>query len=482
MSAQLLNKQDDHKSLLQAPKASKVKRLRRNYMSRSRKLALVLGAWGLGTTLLAGVQTARVGVLESELHELPQTMAALESRVAARSLAVEQRQQELEALLDRYDLIMQEDPRAPELLNRGALLQDENSLDDENAVLLPSGGPFDSDPVKDQNIEAHPVPTPRPNMNGADLSSLGASVLGLFGSDSAEDHVDAIAHYEDSVQFRAPRSIALPQVAQRQWPEQVSPQEARSWTEENVGRLAEDVAAVDAMQKALILGMVKRLDETISRRQEILSTTGADLSDVLQAYGVNAPAETNLPMGGPYSPINIEQEFGNSVDEYLLDRLKSLAALNDALTFLPIRRPVSEELAYVSSTYGHRRDPIRRRHAFHAGLDLAGRSGTPIHATAEGTVVRAERAGPYGNLVEIDHGFGIHTRYAHLRRIDVVAGEAVAVGQQVGAMGTTGRSTGTHLHYEIWVDGGHVDPAPFIEVGGDVAREHGTTKVSVATR
>lgn len=450
-----------------AARAALRKRARR--MSGTRRFAVGMAVFSLAVTLFAGIQTARIGTLEKDLHDLPQTMAALESRVAARTMAVEQRQQELQTLLSHYDLIMDEDPRAPELLERRALMDRREELE-AHGQIPPSGGPFDSEANDDADTPAsrspYPTPTPRPtNASGKGLLSLGASVLGLFEDEEGNSPVRAIVR----PQFAPSNTIAdrsLPQVAQRQWSKNVTPAHARNWTETKVGKLAEDIDSVSAMQNFLIDGMVARLDETIERRSSILSKTGADLSDVLENAGVTEGA-----MGGPYIPAELEDTHMDGRDAYLLERLQALAALNDVLTLLPIRRPVAEDRAFISSRYGHRRDPIRRRYALHAGLDLAGRSGTPILATAEGTILRAGRAGPYGNLVEIDHGNGIYTRYAHLRSVNVVPGEVVAVGQKVGLMGTTGRSTGTHLHYEIRIDGGHVDPLPFIQVGGDVARE-----------
>ena len=442
-------------------------RRRARRMSGTRRFAVGIAVWGLGVTLFAGIQTARIGTLEKELHDLPQTMAALESRVAARSIAVEQRQQELQTLISHYNLIMDEDPRAPELLERRALMDRREELE-AHGQIPPSGGPFDSEADADEPVSRseHPTPSPRPtDEEGNSLISLGASVLGMFEDEEGNSPVRAIVRPQLTT-MQAPANVTLPQVPERQWSKNITPAHARNWTEVKVGSLAEDLQHVSAMQNFLIDGMVSRLDGTIERRASILSKTGADLSDVLEKAGV-----VEGSMGGPYIPAELEETHADSRDAYLLERLQTLAALNDVLTLLPIRRPVAEDSAFISSRYGRRRDPIRRRYALHAGLDLAGRGGTTIMATAEGTVIRAGRAGPYGNLIEIDHGNGIHTRYAHLRSVNVVKGEVVAVGQKIGRMGSTGRSTGTHLHYEIRIDGGHVDPLPFIEVGGDVARD-----------
>ena len=118
----------------------------------------------------------------------------------------------------------------------------------------------------------------------------------------------------------------------------------------------------------------------------------------------------------------------------------------------------------LTSGYGVRSDPFRGRAAMHAGIDLAGPIGTPIYATADGVVQRAEwNSGGYGNLVELNHGHGIQTRYGHLTRSIVNAGERVKRGQLIAYMGSTGRSTGSHLHYEVRIDGQAVNPIPFLQ-------------------
>jgi murein DD-endopeptidase MepM/ murein hydrolase activator NlpD len=117
-----------------------------------------------------------------------------------------------------------------------------------------------------------------------------------------------------------------------------------------------------------------------------------------------------------------------------------------------------------TSGYGVRTDPFRGRAAMHAGIDLAGPLGTPIYATADGVVDRAEwNNGGYGNLVEVNHGHGIQTRYGHLTRYVVSTGEHVKRGQLIAYMGSTGRSTGSHLHYEVRIDGQAVNPVPYLQ-------------------
>jgi len=115
-----------------------------------------------------------------------------------------------------------------------------------------------------------------------------------------------------------------------------------------------------------------------------------------------------------------------------------------------------------------RTDPINGTHRMHDGEDMAGAYGSPIYAPADGTVVYAGWMSGYGRLIEIRHGFGIHTRYGHLSQIRVHVGERVSRGQRIGDMGNSGRSTGTHLHYEVRVDGKPVNPMIFIRAANNV--------------
>jgi murein DD-endopeptidase MepM/ murein hydrolase activator NlpD len=130
---------------------------------------------------------------------------------------------------------------------------------------------------------------------------------------------------------------------------------------------------------------------------------------------------------------------------------------------IPSDKPVQANVSFTSG-FGVRSDPFHAGAAFHPGIDLSGSYGTPIYATADGTVLRAGwNSGGYGNLVEIDHGRGITTRYGHMSAILVSAGQHITRGQQVGRMGSTGRSTGNHLHYEVRIDGRAVNPIPFMK-------------------
>ena len=144
--------------------------------------------------------------------------------------------------------------------------------------------------------------------------------------------------------------------------------------------------------------------------------------------------------GGPF------ESAGNSTFKALFDNWKKLDQLQNGVIAIPAEKPVKTNVEFTSG-FGVRSDPFHAGAAMHPGIDLAGSYGTPIYATADGTVLRAGwNSGGYGNLVEIDHGRGITTRYGHMSAILVSPGQHIVRGQQVGRMGSTGRSTGNHLH------------------------------------
>ncbi len=163
--------------------------------------------------------------------------------------------------------------------------------------------------------------------------------------------------------------------------------------------------------------------------------------------------------------LDVDEPFAANISHVALDAT-ALHSLSQALSKVPIGRPVSH--VEKTSSFGFRTDPFTGRLAFHPGQDFRGAYRTPIHVTANGVVAFTGQRTGYGNTVEVDHGHGLRTRYAHLAAITVRPGQTVAAGQQIGAMGSTGRSTGVHLHYEVWQDGRLQDPERFLRAGQGV--------------
>jgi len=176
--------------------------------------------------------------------------------------------------------------------------------------------------------------------------------------------------------------------------------------------------------------------------------------------------------GGPYIPASARAGVGGELLDNMnriADTLAETLLLRHELERLPVRRPMTS-YRRISSRFGYRRDPFRRRLALHAGIDFKAAYGSPVLATAPGTVVRAGWMGSYGKLVEIRHDNGLVTRYAHLSRIRVRAGQRVRAGDRIGRLGNTGRSTGPHLHYEVRLFGKPVNPARFWKARHDIRK------------
>ena len=160
--------------------------------------------------------------------------------------------------------------------------------------------------------------------------------------------------------------------------------------------------------------------------------------------------------------LDVDEDFAVRIQRAARD-LNEAQALAEAADDLPLARPTAANAQ--TSGFGVRFDPFTRHPAYHSGLDFSGGHATPIYATGPGVVSFTGRRSGYGNVVEIDHGRGLKTRYAHLSAFAVTPGQQVGVGQRIAAMGSTGRSTGTHLHYEVWVNGRAQNPGRFLKAG-----------------
>lgn len=160
--------------------------------------------------------------------------------------------------------------------------------------------------------------------------------------------------------------------------------------------------------------------------------------------------------------LDVDDDFAGRIQHTAQD-LNATRTLSGEVKKLPLGEPLTTPVK--SSPFGVRIDPFTHRGAFHPGQDFAGAYMTPIHATAPGVVSFTGQRNGYGNVVEIDHGGGFKTRYAHLQGILVATGQHVGLGDRIGAMGSTGRSTGVHLHYEVWQNGRVQDPTRFLKAG-----------------
>ena len=211
-----------------------------------------------------------------------------------------------------------------------------------------------------------------------------------------------------------------------------------------------DVARMEA-QVAAMQADAQLMEKVAKERYRTTAREVARLGiDPQRFAGVGGPFEAVQPLRA--ADPNFKQLFMS---------WKKLDQLEYGTIAIPSTMPVAG--ANLTSTFGVRSDPFRGRAAMHAGMDLAGPVGTKIYATADAVVGRSEWVSGYGNLVELNHGRGIQTRYGHLSRSMVRAGQRVKRGDVIALMGSTGRSTGSHLHYEVRIDGKAVNPAPFMQ-------------------
>lgn len=183
-----------------------------------------------------------------------------------------------------------------------------------------------------------------------------------------------------------------------------------------------------------------------ARAEAVLQRLGLDPSRFLGSRG----------QGGPFIAASDPQVRD------LQDNAARMARMAATFARIPAFLPVNHYRP--SSDFGYRSDPFHGGGAFHAGIDMMGSTGDAIHAAADGVVVRAGWWAGYGKVVVVDHGNGMETRYGHMSRFHVKEGDIVRQGQVIGGMGSTGRSTGTHLHFEIRLDGRALDPQPFLDL------------------
>jgi murein DD-endopeptidase MepM/ murein hydrolase activator NlpD len=223
-----------------------------------------------------------------------------------------------------------------------------------------------------------------------------------------------------------------------------APREQLTIVEASIQRLA-------SAETETIARLSKAVDTALGRFREALGRLGPDVRALLETSDGTQPKGSEASLLGAAAFAHIEAratEFG---------RLRATAEI------LPLRRPVAGTT--LTSNFGMRKDPFTGAAAMHAGIDFRAVAGTPVLATSHGKITTARFSNGYGNLVEIDHGAGFTTRYGHLSQIDVKEGQEVAAGDAVGAIGSTGRSTGPHLHYETRVGGNPIDPTRLLEIG-----------------
>lgn len=224
---------------------------------------------------------------------------------------------------------------------------------------------------------------------------------------------------------------------------------------------ARGLAEIEARQLAFVERLTRFADARARRAEAAMRKLNLDPKFLSR--------QTQEAMGGPFEAILGEGEDIDPRFERLGLSLARMAVLERALDGIPQVVPASVE--NITSGFGYRRDPFNGRGAMHAGIDFKGATGSPIFAAADGRVTFAGWKSGYGQAIEITHGNGMLTRYAHLSRIGVKVGQPVAAGATIGGLGNTGRSTGPHLHFEVRINDRAVNPRPFLEAAPDVLKE-----------
>ena len=227
---------------------------------------------------------------------------------------------------------------------------------------------------------------------------------------------------------------------------------------------------------------IKKIEKAILRTGLNIKKPNIDIEKIrnkkIAEYSLNEKSQIeNLPKGGP------EQEFDNELERALSEKklsdpefierkieqakfnneIEYLIVLEKLTNALPLKQPMKNY--YISSGFGHRIDPITHQHTPHRGLDFVGHSREKVISPSAGKVILARWFSDYGNAVVIDHGYGVTTRYGHLSKIKVSEGERIKEGKVVGLQGSTGRSTGEHLHYEVRYRNVPLNPKKFLEAG-----------------
>jgi murein DD-endopeptidase MepM/ murein hydrolase activator NlpD len=281
-----------------------------------------------------------------------------------------------------------------------------------------SGGPLVQMPVPQQNTPITFPKSKKSSANGADVSGL------RLGGDNTPNQ----AGFVTGVGF--------------QWANQVDA----------------GLTRIEQNQVASLAQLERSTETKITQMRGVLAEIGLNA----KRFALNKSTE-EPHVGGPLEALskNANDAFDRAVIR-LVSSLKEAGRASTVLQSIPLARPLAGDQA-ITSNFGARSDPFLHTVAMHTGMDFKSPYGSPVYSASAGRVIGAGHQGGYGNMVELDHGYGITTRYAHLSSISVDVGDSVAKGETVGLVGSTGRSTGPHLHYETRIDGEATDPMRFLQ-------------------
>ncbi len=439
---------------------------------------------GLSIIFLCWVAFATVNVIFKDRiiaakdHRYQQMQSTYENRVADLQLSYDELNGSLVAAEDRFkstadELERKQDTVSKLLGRKQAVDQTLNSLNSAGvATAVRAGGASDSDvPVaagaagaaSDSLGADAPVTGGDP---GETAAPGGGSQLGVMpqavepqprtGKPAKASFLDEAVSRFASVLFHSkPAPSADPKLA--------DPPALRVLAEQT-----ERVRRMSGAETALLVGVDQQVAGRIGDLQTLLRHVGVDPDSLEQQ------ASEDSGVGGPLLPVSAFHIEGIADQRFteayagVTAHVKEIDTLFTALRHVPLTTPVHGQQFELTSGFGPRIDPFTRRLAFHSGVDFGGPWGSTVASTAPGVVVWAGVRGGYGNMVEIDHGYGFHTRYGHLSSILVRVGARVDKGSPIGKLGSTGRSTGPHVHYEVWSADVVRDPSKYIEAGRHV--------------
>jgi murein DD-endopeptidase MepM/ murein hydrolase activator NlpD len=337
--------------------------------------------------------------------------------------------------------------------------------------------------------QASPHTTPNPLLSGAFSPSpsqaLPQGVAAFAPLESAphealQESAPATKPRPDGLDLRHSEDSGFPLPAA---PEKTSDARDPGDGAESLSRMTASLDRIEKDQDRIVARLQTPLIGEMTRVRIVLAQAG--LSDRLalrQSFPVedrktrdagSKTAGAESAVGGPFIPLKLDAD-GSAFERAAVSLQEAILAVEHmrrAISSVPLRKPLAGD-PDVTSGFGARLDPFFGRPAMHAGIDLREDYGTDVHATASGKVTIAGPDGGYGNMVEIDHGNGLSTRYAHMASITVTEGQVVQAGQVVGHIGMTGRTTGPHLHYETRIDGEPVDPLRFLKAGNRLFSEN----------
>jgi murein DD-endopeptidase MepM/ murein hydrolase activator NlpD len=322
----------------------------------------------------------------------------------------------------------------------------QNAIETRQSALigLTGDGPADSAPAVTGSVPSpERAPAPRPASKPSPLS-------------------DTILIAPPNERWAQLQSRSLPPLGR-----EVEARGTETATEVHLANLSRDLRRLETAQGRALNEIEIEVDGRGRRMRKVLDDLG-----IQPSLAARRAAQTSTAMGGPFLPW---QRADSDAFVQQVQRVRSASivanALERELATIPVRRPTIGETDVMSS-YGVRLDPFLRQPAMHTGIDFRGETGDAVLASAAGEVVQAERNGGYGLMVEVDHGNGLASRYAHLSAMAVTVGAKVKAGDLIGRIGSTGRSTGPHLHFEIRSNGDTTDPQRFLRAGLRLYEHH----------